>query len=358
MTNLLHLFEETSALLCRLIATPSFSKEEADTAAVLEDYFYKKNIPTYRKGNNVWAKNRFWRDELPVLLLHSHHDTVKPVSGWTLNPFEPVQENDRLYGLGSNDAGGPLTALIAAFVFYYHHPGLPFNLIIAAGAEEEISGSGGLSALLGELPPIWCGIVGEPTSGCMAIAERGLMVIDALALGVSGHAARNDGVNALYLAIEDINAIRQTSFERVSPLLGAVSLAVTQINAGTQHNVVPDSCTYVIDVRTNEHYSHQETLEVLQDKVRHSQLKPRSMRLSSSGIAMDHPLVKSGLALGLETFGSMTLSDQALMPFDTVKLGPGDSARSHTADEFIELSTIREGIHTYIRWIEQLAKLI
>lgn len=353
-----YLIDEALDLLCRLIATPSFSKEEADTAAVLEDFFYKKNIPTHRKGHNVWATNKYWRDELPVLLLNSHHDTVKPVSGWTINPFQPVWDNDKLFGLGANDAGGALVALIATFIHYYEQPGLPFNLLLAATAEEEISGSGGISTLLSELPPIWCGIVGEPTSLKMAIAERGLMVIDAITTGISGHAARNEGINALYLAIEDIQAIRQTPFERVSPMLGPVSLAVTQINAGAQHNVVPDLCTYVIDVRTNEYYSHQEALRVLENTVRHSALKPRSMRLSSSAIAVEHPLVASGIMLGLETFGSVTLSDQALMPFDTIKLGPGDSARSHTAQEFIRASEIGEGIRTYIFLIEQLAKSI
>jgi acetylornithine deacetylase len=339
-------------LLKSLIATPSFSKEEDLAAQVITAFFSERDIPTTHKLHNTWVRNRHWQEGKPVLLLNSHIDTVKPATGWQRDPFHPgIEKDDILYGLGSNDAGGPLVSLIAAFLHFYDRSDLPFNLILAATAEEEISGAQGIASIISELGPIDCAIVGEPTQMRMAIAEKGLMVIDAEAKGVSGHAAREEGVNALYIALDDIARIRKMDLERVSPLLGKVKMTVTQIEAGKQHNVVPDSCRFVIDVRTNECYRNEEVYELLQAQVQ-AELKPRSFRLNSSGIPLEHPLVQSGLNLGLPYFGSPTLSDQALMPFPSLKIGPGDSARSHTADEYIRLSEIREGIEMYIQLIE------
>ncbi|AEE49926.1 M20 family metallo-hydrolase [Haliscomenobacter hydrossis] len=339
-------------LLKILIATPSFSKEEDEAAQQVAIFLTKRYIPFTRKGNNIWARNRHWQNGKPILLLNSHMDTVKPATGWQRDPFHPgIEAEDVLYGLGSNDAGGPLVALIATFLHFYEREDLPVNIIMAATAEEEISGAQGIASVIPELGPVDFAIVGEPTQMKMAIAEKGLMVVDGEAKGVSGHAAREEGINALYIALEDIERIRRMDLERVSPLLGKVKMTVTQIEAGKQHNVVPDSCRFVIDVRTNECYRNEEVFEILQSQLQ-SELTPRSFRLNSSGIALEHPLVQSGLNLGLPYFGSPTLSDQALMPFPSLKIGPGDSARSHTADEYIRLSEIRAGIDTYIRLIE------
>lgn len=342
-------------LLCQLIATPSYSKEEDDTAAILANFFQQREIPHLQKKNNIWARNRHFDADKPTLLLNSHHDTVKPVEGWTRHPFQAKIEDDKLYGLGSNDAGGPLVSLIATFLHFYDREDLPFNLVMAATAEEEISGANGIALVLPELGDIWAGIVGEPTQMQMAIAEKGLMVVDAEAQGVSGHAAREEGTNAIYIAIADIDWIRRFAFEKKSDLLGDSKMTVTQVNAGTQHNVVPDSCRFVIDIRTNERYSNQEVFDILQQHLR-SKIKPRSFRLNSSRIPLEHPVVQAGLELGLSHFGSPTLSDQALMPFPTLKMGPGDSARSHTADEFIFLSEIETGIQMYINLLETLTR--
>lgn len=348
----MNLADSAIDLLKNLIATPSFSREEAPAAECVAAFFGAKNIPFQRHLNNLWVKNHHWQAGKPVLLLNSHIDTVKPATGWQRDPFHPgVEEGDILYGLGSNDAGGPLVSLLATFAHFYERSDLPVNLIMAATAEEEISGANGIAALLPELGQIDFAIVGEPTQMRMAIAEKGLMVIDGEARGVAGHAAREEGVNAIYIALEDIQLIRNLELERVSPLLGKVKMSVTQIEAGKQHNVVPDSCRFVIDVRTNECYRNEEVFDLLQSKVQ-SNLKARSFRLNSSGIALEHPLVQSGLQLGLPYFGSPTLSDQALMPFPSLKIGPGDSARSHTADEYIRLSEIRAGIDCYIQLIE------
>jgi len=348
----MHIADSAIDLLKILISTPSFSREEAEVAKRVEEFFTLKSIPFRRKLNNIWSQNRHWQAGKPILLLNSHIDTVKPATGWQRDPFHPgIEQDDILYGLGSNDAGGPLVSLMAAFVHFYERNDLPVNLIMAATAEEEISGANGIAALIPELGQIDFAIVGEPTQMRMAIAEKGLMVIDGEAKGISGHAAREEGVNALYLALDDIQIIRQLELERVSPLLGKTKMSVTQIEAGKQHNVVPDSCRFVIDVRTNECYRNEDVFEILQSKVQ-STLKARSFRLNSSGIPLTHPLVKSGLKLGLTYFGSPTLSDQALMPFPSLKIGPGDSARSHTADEYIRLSEIRAGVELYIQLIE------
>ena len=348
----MQLKEEAIQLLKSLIATPSFSREEDKTALIIVKYLEEKGIPFQRKGNNIWAKGKFWDDANPTYLLNSHHDTVKPVKGWQKDAFQPLVEEGKLFGLGSNDAGASLVSLLATFIHFYDKKS-PFNLIFAASAEEEISGKNGIASILPELGAIDAAIVGEPTEMQMAIAEKGLMVIDGEAKGRAGHAAREEGINALYIAIEDIQILKNFELEKVSPLLGKTKISVTQIEAGTQHNVVPDSCKFVIDVRTNEAYSNQEVYEILQAKVK-STLTPRSFRLNSSRIENSHPLVKSGLQLGRICFGSPTLSDQALMNFPSLKMGCGDSARSHTADEFIYLQEIEEGIDLYIQLLENL----
>lgn len=347
-------YQEVLELLRQLIATPSFSREEGGTADLIQGFLEERGQRAYRKGHNVWAYHRPLSPDKPVLLLNSHHDTVKPNPAWQRDPFDPVVEDGRLYGLGSNDAGGPLVCLLAAFLHFRKRNDLPFNLLFAATAEEEISGANGIASCLPDWPEIWAGIVGEPTSLDMAVAERGLIVIDGLAKGKAGHAARDEGVNALYLALDDIRALKDFAFPKVSDTLGPVKVSVTQIEAGSQHNVVPAECRYVIDVRTQDRYTNAEVMKLLQQQVAHSLLTPRSLRLNPSGIAMDHPLVKAGLALGLKPYGSPTLSDQALLPFPTIKLGPGDSARSHTAGEYIELEEIERGIATYVDLLARL----
>lgn len=339
------------ALLQDLIRTPSLSKQEDETAALIQTYLGNHLPAVKRHGNNIYATSRNWQTGRPTILLNSHHDTVKAAAGYTRNPHSPDLENGRLYGLGSNDAGGSLVALIAAFLALENHSKLGCNLILAATAEEEISGPNGIAALLPLLGHIDAAIVGEPTLLDLAVAERGLVVIDGEAIGQSGHAARQEGINALYLAVEDILAIRNFTFERNSQLLGPTRANVTQIEAGTQHNVVPDRCRFVIDLRVNEQYTNQEAVALLQAQVS-SQLTPRSLRLQSSSIPPDHPLVQSALkASGGTTYGSPTLSDQALMPFPTLKMGPGDSARSHTADEWIGIAEIERGVEVYVQTV-------
>lgn len=345
------LLDRSLGLLVDLIAIPSFSREEDRTADLIAKFLAQQGIVPKRQGNNVWARSRYWRPGQPVILLNSHHDTVRPAVGWRRDPFTPTWEGDTLYGLGSNDAGGPLVSLIAAFCLLNEREDLGINLILAATAEEEISGANGIASILPELGPIDCGIVGEPTSLDLAVAERGLMVIDGEAHGKAGHAAREEGVNAIYIALEDINRLRHYHFAKISDLLGPVKISVTQIEAGSQHNVVPDRCRFVVDVRVNEHYTNEELFGFLQN-ITESELHARSFRLQSSGIAPDHPLVRAGLSLGLRPYGSPTLSDQALLPFPTVKLGPGDSARSHTADEYIRRDEVEAGIMTYLRLLQ------
>lgn len=336
-------------LLQKLIAVPSLSRQEADTAALLETFFRERELEPRRDRNNVWLRARNWQAGRPTILLNSHHDTVGPAAGYTRDPHDPAVEDGKLYGLGSNDAGGALVALIAAFCALENDPDLGCNLLLAATAEEEISGPHGIADLLPQLPAIDAAVVGEPTLLDLAVAERGLVVLDGLAEGVSGHAARKEGVNALYLALDDIAAIRAHAFARPSQLLGPTSAAVTVLQSGTQHNVVPDRAGFVVDLRVNEAYSNQEAVAELQSVCQHSQLTPRSLRLQSSGISADHPLVRAGRAVrpAARTYGSPTLSDQALMPFPTLKLGPGDSARSHSADEFIYVEEILAGAGMY-----------
>jgi acetylornithine deacetylase len=334
-------------LLQQLIAIPSYSKEEEKTAIVLEEFFKQRGVRTERKGNNVWARNKHFSAELPTILLNSHHDTVRPNSQYTRDPFAAVIENEKLYGLGSNDAGGPLVSLVAAFLHFYAQQNLKYNIVLAATAEEEISGSGGIESIWPLLPEINFAIVGEPTLCQMAIAEKGLMVVDCIARGKAGHAAREEGINAIYEAINDIEWFRTYKFPKVSQTLGEIKMTVTIINSGKQHNVVPAECLFTADVRVTDMYSLEEVLEIIKSNVK-CEVIPRSLRMRSSGIAIDHPLVNAAKKRNIELYGSPTTSDQALIPVPSVKIGPGDSARSHTADEFIFIAEIVQGIDTYI----------
>lgn len=339
-------------LLKRLISTPSFSKEEENAAQIMRDFLSSKNIPFKTKENNTWAFNKYFSNEKPTLLLNSHIDTVRPAKGYTLDPFSPIEKGDILYGLGSNDAGGPLMALLAVFIHFYERRDLAFNLVFAATAEEEISGRRGLEIVLPEITPVEFAIVGEPTRMELAIAEKGLLVLDCYAYGKSGHAARNEGENALYKALDDIQKLRNFTFEKVSNVLGEGKITVTQIEAGTQHNVVPDVCHFVVDVRTNEHYKNKDAAEIIAQLI-DSEVKPRSVRLNSSGISEYHPFAQLVKKKGIRIYGSPTTSDQAIIPFFSVKMGPGDSARSHTADEYILKSEIFAGINRFIELLEE-----
>ena len=334
-------------LLQSLIATPSLSRNEQDAALIIRKFFSDSDVTYREKMNNTWVKNKHWREGLPVILLNSHIDTVKPSVSYTRDPFSPDIENGILFGLGSNDAGGALITLLAVFIHFYANADLPFNLIYAATAEEEISGMNGLESILEEIGPLDLAIVGEPTKMQMAIAEKGLMVLDCVSHGKSGHAAREEGENAIYKAIEDIGKITNYKFENSSDILGDVKMTVTVINAGSQHNVVPDLCSFVVDVRTNEFYSNEKACEIISQLIK-SEVKPRSFRLNSSGIPVDHPIVKRGVNLGISYYGSPTTSDQAVIPFPSIKIGPGDSARSHTANEYIYISEMEEGFRIYV----------
>ncbi len=349
-TNIDDLHFQAIDLLKQLIAIPSFSKEENKTADCLENFLLQKNIKANRYLNNVWAANKYFDENKTTLLLNSHHDTVKPNNGYTLNPFEAIEKNGKLFGLGSNDAGGPLVSLLATFVHFYEAE-LPFNIIFAGTAEEEISGRNGVEVLLKEIPKIDCAIVGEPTLLNMAVAEKGLLVLDCIAHGKAGHAARNEGVNALYIAMKDIQWLSTFNFPKVSSLLGPVHLAVTSIHTENKtHNIVPSECSFLVDVRVNELYSFEEIIAIIKENIR-SEIRPRSIRLKSSFIDENHPLVKAGKEMGIASYGSPTCSDMALMDFPSLKIGPGDSARSHSADEFIFLDEIKDGIKTYIELI-------
>lgn len=352
--NIESLQQEAKQLLKNLIATSSFSKEEESTASIIETFLQTHSVKTNRIQNNIWATNLHYDERKPTLLLNSHHDTVKPNKGYTLDPFSPIEKDGKLFGLGSNDAGGCLVSLIACFLYFFDRTDLPYNIVLIASAEEEISGINGVELVLKEVPTIDFGIVGEPTLLEMAIAERGLMVLDVEASGVAGHAAREEGENALYKILPDIEWFKTYQFDKVSDLLGAVKMTVTVIETDNKaHNVVPSTCKMVVDVRVNELYSFEEILATIQANIK-STVKPRSLRLRSSGIALDHVVVKAGLILGKGYYGSVTTSDKALMPFPALKMGPGDSARSHTADEFIFLNEIEEGVLTYIQLLSTI----
>lgn len=341
------LISDATQLLKKLIKTPSLSREEDETADLLQEYFRERNIPFSRLENNIWSRNKFFNKELPTILLNSHHDTVKPNNGYTKNPFEAFVEDGKLYGLGSNDAGGALVSLLAAYEYFYHRSDLSFNLIFAGTAEEEISGKNGIELLLPKLGEINLGIVGEPTLMKAAVSEKGLMVIDGIVKGKAGHAAREEGENAIYKSLEDLAWLRDFRFEKVSETLGEMKHTVTICNAGSQHNVVPDELVYTIDVRLTDAYSMSEVFDIL-NKNTIATLKARSMRLNPSSLPATHEMYAIIKSKGIEMYGSPTLSDQALMPFATMKMGPGDSARSHTPDEFIFISEIEQGINGYI----------
>ena len=362
--------EKAIELLCRLVEVPRVSREETAAADLLQAYMQDElGLEVQREGNNLWSLQPSFDPEKQTLLLNAHIDTVKPVSGWQRDPFRATREGDRIYGLGTNDDGASLVALLHVFAHLVKlsPKGFPkggagrglFNLVFLASAEEEVSGRGGIESVLPSIKKMVNGklsngkwidvaLVGEPTGMQPAIAEKGLMVLDVTARGKAGHAARDEGDNAIYHAIDDIQWFRHYRWERVSPLLGPVKMSVTIVNAGTQHNVVPDTCTFTVDVRSNECYSNQELLDGIKEHVR-SEVKARSTRLGSSGIDVNHPLVQRIIELGGKPFGSPTLSDQALMPFPSLKMGPGQSSRSHTADEYIEVDEIRQAIETYMK---------
>lgn len=347
---------EAVALLQSLIAIPSFSGEEEGTAAVIAHFLEKKGIIAHRHLNNIWAVNKHFQPEKPTILLCSHHDTVRPNPSYTRDPFQPTIENGRLYGLGSNDAGGALVGMIAAFCHHYDAPDLPYNLVLAAVAEEERSGKNGVESLLPLLPQLDCALIGEPTLLDLAVAEKGLMVLDCTASGRAGHAAREEGDSALYRAMKDIEWFRNYRFPQVSEWLGPIKMSVTCIETPNKaHNVVPDTCHFVVDVRMTDAYTPEELLEVIRANVE-SNVRPRSTRLRATGIPESHPLVVAGKALGGKVYGSPTSSDKALIPVPTLKVGPGDSARSHTADEYIEVAEIEKGVIFYTQFIKTTTK--
>lgn len=343
---------EAISLLSHLIATPSVSRDERRAADIMEEELTRCGFTPHREANNVWAIGPCQREDRPTLLLNAHIDTVKPVASYTRNPYEPSLEDGTLYGLGSNDCGGGLVSLLKVFRELSASERCPYNLVYLASAEEEVSGKDGISRALPLLPHIDVAIVGEPTGMQPAVAEKGLMVVDITAHGKSGHAARNEGVNAIYEALDDLCWIRSHRFDRVSQFLGPTKMQATVINAGTQHNVVPDECKIVVDVRTNELYTNEEVFDIISSHCK-SECRARSFRLHSSRIDLHHPLVERCVALGLQPFGSPTLSDQALMPFASLKLGPGQSARSHSANEYIKVSEIEHAIGLYLRLLER-----
>ncbi|MDR2809253.1 MAG: M20 family metallo-hydrolase [Tannerellaceae bacterium] len=347
------LFYEAIDILKGMISRPSFSKEEKEVADYLEKVWQADGYVVHRKGNNLWIPSPGFDSGKPTLLLNSHIDTVKPATGWSKDPFTPEEsEDDKLYGLGSNDAGASLVSLYA--VFRRLSAGKqPYNLIFLASCEEEISGKQGIESVLTDLPSITFALVGEPTGMQPAVAEKGLMALDCTAKGIAGHAARNEGVNAITVAMKDIEWFNSYRFTEESVLLGPVKMSVTMIQAGTQHNVIPDRCEFTVDVRTNEFYTNEHLYTLIKEQIK-SEVKARSFRLNSSRTDIRHPFVQRCIVLGKEPFGSPTLSDQALMPFPSVKIGPGDSARSHTADEYIRLPEIREAIETYVRLLDGL----
>ncbi|WP_378172300.1 M20 family metallo-hydrolase [Aquimarina sp. SS2-1] len=340
-------------LLHTLIETPSFSSEEEGTASLIENWFHRYHIPFERENNNIWACNKHYDETKPTILLNSHHDTVKPNGNYTNDPFKAFVEDGKLYGLGSNDAGGCLVSLIATFTYFYNREDLNYNFVIAATAEEESSGPLGLKSILKYLKNVEFAIVGEPTLMQLAIAEKGLLVLDVSVKGTASHAAHPNNDNAIYNTLEVIEWFKEYQFEKTSETLGNVKMTVTQINAGNQHNVVPSHCNLVVDIRVNDKYKNEEVLELVKQAMpKNVEVKPRSLHLGSSSIPKDHAIVKSGIALGRTTYGSPTLSDQSVLSCPSLKLGPGDSTRSHSADEFIYVEEIKEGVALYIKILE------
>ena len=354
MEHMNQFLSDAVELLKALIETPSVSRNEENAANLLASYLDKWQLPYGREANNLWVGCPDWQNDRPTIMLNAHIDTVKPVSTWTRDPYKASQEGDILYGLGSNDCGGGLVSLLQTYRIMLSKP-RNYNILWVASAEEEVSGSNGFSRVLSRLPNIDVAIVGEPTGMQPAIAEKGLMVIDGYADGVSGHAARNEGVNAIYEALDDLVWLRDYRFRKVSPLLGETKMTVTVVEAGTQHNVIPDSLHFVIDIRTNEYYQNEFVFEFLRKKMKKCRLEARSFRLHSSSITESHPLIKKCKAMGMRPFGSPTLSDQALMPFTSVKLGPGKSSRSHSANEYIRISEIENAIETYVNLLSDIS---
>jgi acetylornithine deacetylase len=355
MKNIEILTQEAIALLKELIATPSFSGEEDQTALLIEHWFKQNSISFLRENNNVWAFNQHFNESKPTLLLNSHHDTVKPNQGYTNDPFKPIVKEGKLFGLGSNDAGGCLVSLLATFVHFYAQENLPYNIVIVASAEEESSGEKGLNSVLKHLPELDCAIVGEPTLMQLAVAEKGLLVLDVIVKGTAGHAAHPNKDNPIYHTIPILNWFKTYQFEKKSSILGPVKMTVTQINAGKQHNVIPAECHLVVDIRVNDCYSNTEILDIVRHHI-NAEVHPRSMHLNASSISLQHGLVQAGIALGRTTYGSPTLSDQSVLSCQSLKLGPGETLRSHSADEFIFINEIEQGIQLYIKILTDFFK--
>jgi len=355
MKNIEILTQEAITLLKALIKTPSFSSEEDQTALLIENWFTQNNIPFNRENNNIWAFNKNFDKTKPTLLLNSHHDTVKPNQGYTNDPFEAIVNDGKLFGLGSNDAGGCLVSLLATFVHFYSNENLPYNIVMVASAEEESSGKNGLNSVLKHLPKLECAIVGEPTLMQLAVAEKGLLVLDVIVKGTASHAAHNNPDNPIYNAIPVIEWLNSYQFEKISKVLGPVKMTVTQIIAGKQHNVVPAECHLVIDIRVNDCYNNTEILDIVKKHLT-VEVNPRSMHLNASSIPVSHELVQAGIALGRTTYGSPTLSDQSVLSCQSLKLGPGETLRSHSANEFIFINEIEEGIQLYIKILTDFFK--
>lgn len=356
MKNIPTLKQAAIALLKSLIETPSFSSEEGQTALLIENWFTQNNIKFKRENNNIWAFNQHFNENRPTLLLNSHHDTVKPNQAYTNDPFKAIVKDGKLFGLGSNDAGGCLVSLLATFIYFYANENLPYNVVIVASAEEESSGKKGLNSVLKHLPELDCAIVGEPTLMQLAIAEKGLLVLDVKVKGTPSHAAHQNDDSAIYKTISVIEWFKNFTYENISEQLGPVKMTVTQINAGSQHNVVPSECNLVVDIRVNDCYTNEEILKVVKENV-NAEITPRSMHLNASSIPVTHGLVQAGIALGRTTYGSPTLSDQSVLSCKSLKLGPGETLRSHSADEFIYLNEIEEGIDLYIKILTDFFKL-
>lgn len=356
MKNIATLTQEAISLLKNLIQTPSFSSEEQQTAALIENWFVQNDIPFERENNNVWAFNKYFDKNKPTLLLNSHHDTVKPNQGYTNDPFEAIVKNGKLFGLGSNDAGGCLVSLLATFVHFYANENLPYNIVMVASAEEESSGKNGLNSVLKHLPELECAIVGEPTLMQLAVAEKGLLVLDIIVKGTASHAAHINEDNPIYNALPIIEWFKTYQFEKISEVLGPVKMTVTQVTAGKQHNVVPAECHLVVDIRVNDCYNNTEILDTVRKHLS-AEVNPRSMHLNASSIPVSHGLVQAGIALGRTTYGSPTLSDQSVLSCKSLKLGPGETLRSHSADEFIYVNEIEEGIELYIKILTDFFKI-